>query len=58
MTPIVSPDRVWHAWGAGSLADLLLIDAVVALALGWVLRRIDRDARRDRDADPDLDADD
>ena len=34
MTPIVSPDRVWHAWGAGSLADLLLIDAVVALALG------------------------
>lgn len=58
MTPIVLPDRVWHAWGDGSLTDLLLIGAVVALALGWVLRQIDRQSRRDRDVHPDHDADD
>jgi len=49
MHPIILPDRIWHSAWDGALIDLLMIGALVGIALWWVLRRIDQNARRDGD---------
>ncbi len=49
MQPIILPDRIWHSAWDGALIDLLVIGALVGIALWWVLRRIDQNARRDGD---------